>query len=68
MYTLKDADSDFKTGLVKESESKRRFSIYLTTSLIEYLDALADEKELGSRNQAVIQAIENHRDQGDGDE
>jgi metal-responsive CopG/Arc/MetJ family transcriptional regulator len=40
----------------------------LPISLIEYLDSLAEEEELGSRNQAVIQAIENHRDQGDRDE
>lgn len=65
MYKLKD--SSYKEVFVKEEE-KRRFSIYLPTSLIEYLDGLAEEEELASRNQAVIQAIENHRDQGDGDE
>jgi metal-responsive CopG/Arc/MetJ family transcriptional regulator len=65
MYKLEN--SSYKEVFVKEEE-KRRFSIYLPTSLIEYLDSLAEEDELGSRNQAVIQAIENHRDQGDRDE
>lgn len=59
MYTLKNAESGFKKGIVKEPE-KVRFSIYIPEPFLEYLESLAEEEDLNSRNQAVVETIKAH--------
>ena len=59
MYTLKNADSDFKKGLVKEPK-KVRFSIYIQKPFVQSLEEIVENQDLDSRNQAIVEAIQQY--------
>jgi len=63
LYTLKNPESDFKKGLVKDHK-KVRFSIYVPKPTRSFLDEVAEEEGLDSRNKAVVKIIEHYRENG----